>query len=168
MASADRVWDQITNVDIHSVEHPKYFRILGIANPLRAEVIDSGVGGQRIAYFDTGKRFVQRITVWDPVREYAFSFNPEKGFKVAFFFDLSDGLVQIQTGSYVLTTHDETTQIELGTEYSIDARVAPILSIPVRIVLRGFQRFLLTAITRNLATQPASTPTSGTQRSSVR
>ena len=74
------VWEQITNVDIHSFPHPRYFRFLGIPNPLRAEVIDSGVGGQRIAYFDTGKRFVQRITVWEPNREYAFTFNPEPGF----------------------------------------------------------------------------------------
>jgi len=151
-ASTENVWDQITNVDIHSFPHPRYFRFLGIPNPLRAEVINTGVGGQRIAYFDTGKRFIQQITVWDPLREYAFSFNPEKGFKVAFFFDLSDGIVQIPTGSYLLTREANSTAIRLGTEYSIDARFEPLLAFPVRIILRGFQRYLLKAITHNAAT----------------
>ena len=140
------VWDQITNVDIHSFPHPRYFRFLGIPNPLRAEVIDSGVGGQRIAYFDTGKRFIQQITVWDPHREYAFTFNPEPGFKVVFCFDLADGVVQIATGYYVLDEQGATTTIQLGTEYSIDRRFAPLLGIPVWVVLRGFQRYLLKAI----------------------
>jgi len=135
------VWDQITNVDIHSFPHPRYFRFLGIPNPLRADVIDSGVGGQRIAYFDTGKRFVQRITVWEPNREYAFTFNPEPGFKVVFCFDLADGVVQIATGYYVLDEQGATTTIQLGTEYSIDR--------PVWVVLRGFQRYLLKAIAHN-------------------
>ncbi|MFA7266904.1 MAG: hypothetical protein WC054_11380 [Candidatus Nanopelagicales bacterium] len=146
------VWDQIINVDIHSFTHPRYFSWLGIPNPLRAEVISSGVGGQRIAYFDNGKRFIQRITVWRPPLEYAFSFNPEKGFKVAFFFDLSDGVVQIPTGSYLLTESADApggTTIRLGTQYSIDHRFERVLRIPVKLALRGFQRFLLTAIAKN-------------------
>ncbi len=151
-ATRSVVWDQITNVDIHSFPHPKYFRLFGIPNPLRAEVVDSGVGGRRIAYFDTGKRFVQQITKWNPNSEYAFAFNPEKGFKVAFFFDLSDGIVQIANGSYVLSGDAAVTTIRLGTEYSIDTRFAPILRLPVWIVLRGFQRYLLKAIANNAGT----------------
>jgi hypothetical protein len=143
------VWEQITDVDIHSFPHPRYFRFLGIPNPLRAEVIDSGVGGQRIAYFDTGKRFIQRITVWKPHREYAFTFNPEQGFKVAFFFDLADGIVQISTGSYVLDEEGASTTIRLGTQYSIDRRFAYLLGLPVWVVLRGFQGYLLKAIAHN-------------------
>lgn len=150
------VWDQITNVDIASFPHPRYFRFLGIPNPLRAEVVDSGVGGQRIAYFDSGKRFMQQITVWNPPVEYGFTFNPEKGFKVAFFFDISDGLVRIRTGSYLLDSGGATTTIRLGTEYSIDQRFEPVLALPVRIVLRGFQRFLLKVITRNAQTAAGS------------
>ena len=40
--------------------------------------------------------------MWEPNREYAFTFNPEPGFKVVFCFDLADGVVQIATGYYVL------------------------------------------------------------------
>ena len=165
-APLETVWDQIINVDIHSFTHPRYFSWLGIPNPLRAEVINSGVGGQRIAYFDTGKRFIQRITVWRPPLEYAFSFNPEKGFKVAYLFDLSDGIVQIPTGSYLLTeTSGGTagTTIRLGTEYSIDQRFELVLRVPVKLALRGFQRFLLSAISKNSldAARTSSTTTRG-------
>lgn len=155
VGSLERVWDCIVNVDIHAASHPLVFRIAGIPDPVRAEVVSTGVGGERIAYFATGKRFLQRITKWVPPREYAFTFNPEKGFKVLYFFDLSDGLVQIPAGSYLLSDRSSaaisTTRIRLGTEYSIDHRVAFLFELPVRVFLRGFQRYLLTAITRNVA-----------------
>ncbi|MGV1037211.1 MAG: hypothetical protein ACOYD0_09325 [Candidatus Nanopelagicales bacterium] len=155
VGSLECVWDQIVSVDIHAASHPLFFRIVGIPDPVRAEIVSTGVGGQRIAYFATGKRFMQRITRWVPPREYAFTFNPEKGFKVLYFFDLSDGLVQIPAGSYVLTdrrsTAGSTTRILLGTEYSIDRRVAFLFELPVRVFLRGFQRYLLSAIARNVA-----------------
>lgn len=149
-APPERVWDEITNVDIHSYPQPWYFRLAGIPHPLRAEVLASGVGGQRIAYFASGKRFIQRITKWEPLREYAFTFNPEKGFRVVFVFDLSDGIVQIPTGSYLLTQRGNSVLLKLSTEYSIDRRLAWILGPPVRLGLRTFQRYLLLGIGRNV------------------
>lgn len=151
IAPVGRVWEQVVNVDIESAPHPGYFRFAGIPTPLRAEIVSTGVGGERVAYFATGKRFLQRITTWVPPREYAFTFNPEKGFKVFFFFDLSDGLVQIPAGSYLLSEHSPSTTIQLRTQYSIDRRVAFLFELPVRVCLRGFQRFLLTAISKNVA-----------------
>ena len=147
-ASPERIWDEITNVDIHSYPQPWYFRLAGIPHPLRAEVIATGVGGQRIAYFASGKRFIQRITTWEPYREYAFTFNPEKGFRVVFLFDLSDGIVQIPTGSYLLTHQGNSVSLRLSTEYSIDRRFAKILGPPVRLGLRAFQRYLLAGIVK--------------------
>lgn len=149
-ASPERIWDEITNVDIHSYPQPWYFRVAGIPHPLRAEVLSTGVGGQRIAYFASGKRFIQRITKWEPLREYAFTFNPEKGFRVVFLFDLSDGIVQIPTGSYLLTKQGSSVLLKLSTEYSIDRRVSWILGPPVRLGLRTFQRYLLLGIGRNV------------------
>lgn len=37
---------------------------------MRAELISEGKGGQRIAYFDNGKRFIQEILEWNPYAEY--------------------------------------------------------------------------------------------------
>jgi hypothetical protein len=81
--------------------HPLLFKILGIPKPLRAEIISKGEGGQRIAYFDSGKRFMQEITTWKPLEKYSFDFNPEKGFIVGHFFDLSDGIFKVPNGSYL-------------------------------------------------------------------
>lgn len=147
----NRVWREITDVDIASYRHPPLFRLLGIPHPERAEVIASGVGGQRIAHFSTGKRFIQRITAWNPPHEYAFSFNPERGFRVGFIFDLSDGPVQIPTGSYELAEWSAGTRIRLSTTYSIDRRLHLLLEMPVRAMLRAFQRYLLSSISRNVS-----------------
>ncbi len=148
--SIQETWDEITNVDIASDTHPAYFRLFGIPNPLRAEIESAGVSGRRIAYFDNGKRFIQAITIWEPLRKYSFTFNPEKGFKVLFFFDLSDGVVQIPTGTYWLSPDGTGTKIRLGTQYSIDRAMSPILAAPVRLSLRLFQRYLLKSIRRNV------------------
>lgn len=146
----ERVWREITNVDIADYDSPVYLRALGIPHPLRAELVSEGVGGERIAYFATGKRFIQRITAWDPPQEYAFTFNPEHGFTVLYFFDLSDGVVQIPSGEYLLTAEGSGTRIKLGTEYSIDRRTALVLRPFVRTGLRTFQAYLLRSIAENV------------------
>ena len=83
----ENIWDNITNVKIGQYSDPIIFRILDIPKPLKAEVISEGEGGKRIAYFESGIRFIQEILVWKPNKEYSFSFNPEKGFRVFYFFD---------------------------------------------------------------------------------
>jgi hypothetical protein len=49
---------------------PIIFKVLSIPKPMRAELISEGKGGQRIAYFDNGKRFIQEILEWNPYAEY--------------------------------------------------------------------------------------------------
>ncbi len=148
--SADKqtIWSKITNVQIEEFSHPAIFRILDIPKPVKAEIISDGVGGRRIAYFDNKKRFVQEILVWNPFTQYSFSFNPEKGFRVAYFFDLSSGVFQIPSGSYRLSENGHVT-LELETTYSIHKYLFVPLFIPITIVLKLFQRFLLTSIKRN-------------------
>ncbi|MEI8082561.1 MAG: hypothetical protein WCI74_12025 [Actinomycetes bacterium] len=150
-ATVEQTWGQITNVEIANYPLPKAFRLAGIPHPLRAEIVSEGIGGERIAYFDSGKRFIQRITAWNPPHHYAFTFNPETGFKVLFLFDLSDGIVMIPSGSYVLESDDRTagTAIQLVTEYSIDRRFSFLIGFAVRSALRMYQRYLLTSITAN-------------------
>jgi hypothetical protein len=148
--SGDRqtIWEKITNVQIEEFSHPAIFQLLDIPKPLKAEIIADGVGGRRIAYFDNKKRFVQEILIWNPFTEYSFSFNPENGFRVAYFFDLSNGVFQIPTGSYYLSENGHVT-LELQTTYSIHKYLFVLLYLPVTIVLKLFQRFLLTSIKKN-------------------
>jgi hypothetical protein len=143
------IWDNITNVKIEQFSDPTIFKLLDIPKPLNAEIISEGQGGKRIAYFDTGKRFIQEILVWKPLKEYSFSFNPEKGFKVLYFFELSEGVFQIPTGAYYLTTTGQTTTLKLTTTYSIDKRLYFLFNIPVILILKAFQRYLLTSIKKN-------------------
>jgi hypothetical protein len=143
------IWDNITNVKIEQFSDPTIFKLLDIPKPLKAEIISEGQGGKRIAYFDTGKKFIQEILVWKPLKEYSFSFNPEKGFKVLYFFELSEGVFQIPTGAYYLTTSGKTTTLKLTTTYSIDKRLYFLFNIPVILILKAFQRYLLTSIKKN-------------------
>lgn len=143
------IWDNITNVKIEQFSDPTIFKLLDIPKPLKAEIISEGQGGKRIAYFDTGKKFIQEILVWKPLKEYSFSFNPEKGFKVLYFFELSEGVFQIPTGAYYLTTSGKTTTLKLTTTYSIDKRLYFLFNIPVILILKAFQHYLLTSIKKN-------------------
>lgn len=145
----ETIWDNITNVNIEQFSDPTIFKLLDIPKPLRAEIISEGQGGRRIAYFDSGKKFMQEILIWKPLTEYSFSFNPEKGFKVLYFFELSEGVFQIPTGAYYLTTTGQTTSLKLTTTYSIDRRLYFLCNIPARLILKAFQRYLLTSIKKN-------------------
>jgi hypothetical protein len=143
------IWDHITNVKIEQFSDPFIFRLLDIPKPLRAEVVSEGEGGSRIAYFENGKRFIQKILVWKPLKEYSFSFNPEKGFKVCYFFELSEGVFRIPSGEYYLNTNAGSTKLKLVTTYSIDKRFYFLLNLPVRGILKLFQKYLLSSIKKN-------------------
>ena len=145
----ETIWEHITNVKIEQFSDPVIFKLLDIPKPLKAKMISEGQGGKRIAYFDSGKKFIQEILVWKPLTEYSFSFNPEKGFRVCYFFDLSEGVFQIPAGAYFLTTVGQTTSLKLTTTYSIDKRVNFLFSIPAKLILKAFQRYLLKSIKKN-------------------
>jgi hypothetical protein len=148
-ASEADIWNHITEVRLEQFSDPLLFKLLNIPKPLKAEMIAAGEGGSRIAYFDSGRRFLQKITVWKPLREYSFSFNPEKGFKVGYFFDLSDGVFRILSGSYHLTPLSDSISLTLHTRYSLDKRMHWIGKLPVRLVLTLFQKYLLSSIKQN-------------------
>ncbi len=145
----ESIWDNITNVKIQQFSDPFIFKILDIPKPLKAEVISEGQGGERIAYFESGKKFIQEILVWKPLAEYSFSFNPEKGFRICYFFELSKGVFQILEGAYYLKTKGKTTTLKLTTTYSIDRRFYYLFNFPAKIILKAFQKYLLTSIKKN-------------------
>ncbi|HSZ24621.1 MAG TPA: hypothetical protein VK766_02830 [Cytophagaceae bacterium] len=145
----ETIWENITTVNIEQFSDPILFKVFDIPKPLRAEIILEGEGGSRIAYFASGKRFMQKILVWKPLKEYSFEFNPEKGFKVCYLFELSEGVFRIPSGAYFLTTNQNITTLKLRTMYSIDKRLYWIFNLPARVLLMLFQRYLLTSIKKN-------------------
>lgn len=148
-ASSDKIWENITNVQIENFAEPWFFRLLDIPKPLKAEVTSTGIGGQRIAYFDTGKKFIQEITIWNYPNEYSFTFNPEDGFKVGYFFDLSKGVFRMLSGDYTLTSQDKGILLTLNSNYSIHKRLNWLLGLPIYFVLVIFQKYLLESIKKN-------------------
>jgi hypothetical protein len=148
-ASPESVWREVTNVDIASFRHPAYLAALGIPKPLRAEVVRSGVGGARVAYFDNGRRFAQEITAWTPAEHYAFTFRPDPGFRVAWVLDLADGPFRMVSGAYRLARVEGGTRLSLSSDYELRGVAGALLGLPVRLVLRLFQAYLLRGLARN-------------------
>lgn len=81
---------------------PLIFRRLDVPKPLRAQLLSDGAGGSRTAHFANGKKFEQKILIWEPYARYSFQFNPEPGFRVGYIFELSAGLLRMLAGSYYL------------------------------------------------------------------
>ena len=149
-APIEVVWENITDVKIEEFSDPFLFKLLNIPKPLKAEIVAEGKGGKRIAYFSSGKKFNQEILEWELHKRYAFSFNRDKGFKVGYLLDISDGVFQIKTGAYTLEQkNDSVVELKLSTDFSLHRYVYPFFIIPVYIVLRVFQRYLLTSIRKN-------------------
>lgn len=160
-ATAVSVWQHITQVDIASFRHPFYFSLLGIPQPLRAEVTRSGVGGARTAYFGNGLRFTQEITEWQPPQRYDFTFRADPGFRVAYLLDLSDGPFQMKAGSYRILPGKDGVQLALASRYELNGIVGLSLRLPVRLVLELFQRYLLRSIKANAEREERSQAQSG-------
>lgn len=148
-ASAETVWTHITEVDIASFHHPAYFSLLGISKPLRAEIDEPGVGGARTAFFSNQRRFTQKITEWRPFERYAFTFQADPGFRVAYILDLSDGPFQMKAGAYRITPGQNGVRLSLTSRYELSGIVGLCLHVPVRLVLSLFQRYLLRGIKTN-------------------
>jgi len=148
-AVPERVWREVTQVDIASFRHPAYLSLLGIPKPLRAEVLRPGVGGVRVAFFSNQLRFSQEITQWQPYERYAFTFKPDAGFRVAYCLDLSDGPFRMLAGAYQLSVTEAGTRLSLSSEYELRGVAGSCLRAPVRLVLHLFQTYLLRGIRTN-------------------
>lgn len=148
LATPERVWRNITNVRIDSSVPPRVFTLLGIPKPLHAELFEEPPERRRVAYFSNGKRFSQEITSWRPLEGYAFTFRADTGFKVAFVLDLSRGPFQLVSGEYHMVHNGGGIEVTLISTYFVRGLMRP-LSIPIAIVMRAFQRYLLSSIKKS-------------------
>jgi hypothetical protein len=147
-ATPETVWRNITNVRIDSSVPPRLFTMLGIPKPLHAELFEEPPERRRVAYFENGKRFSQEITSWKPLESYAFTFRADRGFKVAFLLDLSSGPFRLVSGEYHMAGGDNGIKLTLTSTYFV-GRFMWLLSLPIAMVMRAFQRYLLSAIKKS-------------------
>jgi len=70
-APPEEVWRQVVAFSQIPPPHELMFRV-GIAYPIRAEIVDSGPGAERHCVFSTGA-FVEPIQVWDEPHRLKFS-----------------------------------------------------------------------------------------------
>lgn len=155
-APADIVWQNITEVDLSKFEHPRILNLLGVPKALRAEFRGKHAGGLRIAYFSNDKKFTQKILEWAPHSHYSFTFEPDPGFRVAYFLDLQNGPFRMKSGAYRLRNAQDVVELELESSYELEGVLGMILALPVRVVLLLFQRNLLLGIKRNSEAQDDS------------
>ena len=148
-ASPDVVWREVTEVDLAAFAHPRYLSLLGIPKPLRAEVHRPGVGGARTAFFANDHRFSQRITEWRPSEHYAFTFEPDPGFRVARWLDLREGPLRLVAGAYRLRHAGGGTRLSLASEIELHGLLGACLRPPATVALRLVQRRILMGIRAN-------------------
>lgn len=122
--------------------------MLGIPKPLHAKLFDEPPERRRVAYFANGKRFSQEITAWKPLESYAFTFRADEGFKVAFVLDLSSGPFRLVSGEYHMAGSNGGIDLTLGSTYFVGGLMRP-FSLPIAIVMKAFQRYLLSAIKKS-------------------
>jgi len=148
-ASLAEVWEQITEVDIAAIPHAWWLPVLGIPRPLRADVLEPGVGGQRVAHFEGGRRFTQEITEWRPSERFGFTFHASADFVVGHVLNLSTGPFRMKAGRYTLEQKGEGVELTLSSDYVLHGVVGVLLRLPVILTLWAFQRYLLGGIRAN-------------------
>jgi hypothetical protein len=148
LATPETVWRNITNVQIDSSIPPRLFTLLGIPKPLHAELFENPPERRRVAYFANGKRFSQEITSWQPLKSYAFTFRADSGFKVAYVLDLSRGPFRLVSGEYHMVDSPSGVDLTLTSTYFVGGLMRA-FSMPIAIVMRAFQRYLLSAIKKS-------------------
>lgn len=143
------VWNEITNVMINKLRFPIYLSVLGIPKPVKATVIQEGVGGYRVAHFSNDAEFQQEILEWSLHKKYRFSFNASDNFKVGHVMKLSKGPFRINTGGYELHENQNGLTLVLSSDYRLNGLFGYMLHLPFRMIIYHFQKYLLRAIRVN-------------------
>lgn len=147
-ASEQVVWKNTTNIKNKYFPETLFSKFYNIPKSLKAEIISEGEGGIRIVYFNTGKKFTQKITRWKPMKEYSYDLYPEKGFTILHFFELSSGLVRLIGGSYELINEDNFIRVKLTTNYRIRKNYVIFLNFIAKAIIKPFHKNLLNSIKR--------------------
>lgn len=76
-ADANKVWQKIVRVEKITEPQNSFFFTMGFPKPIEALLTQEGVGGTRLATFERGLQFVERVTEWQANKKLAFSIQAD-------------------------------------------------------------------------------------------
>lgn len=130
-APAERIWPEIASVEAID---PQQIRVswiyqIGFPRPIAATLDREGIGGIRIATFERGVSFFEKVTEWEKPRKLAFTIHADPAFipRSAFdqhiivggrFYDVLDGVYEIEPVSETSCLLHLTSNHRLGTRFN--------------------------------------------------
>jgi hypothetical protein len=154
-ATPDRVWQEIRSVPrITEAEHSaSWLHRMGFPRPVEAVLQGEGVGSVRIAQFERGLVFVERVTEWQESKRLAFTIRADTAnipaktldehVKVGGpYFDVLDGAYEIEAGE------DGRLRLHLSSRQRLSTRFNWYASIWTGGVMSELQTYILRIVKR--------------------
>ncbi|MCA9994842.1 MAG: hypothetical protein KDE56_03775 [Anaerolineales bacterium] len=149
-ATPDEVWQQIIRVpQITPAEQRRtLFHLLGVPQPLEAQLVSEGVGGQRYGLFAGGLLFDERITAWEPARHIAFNITPRHTANTELPLRQIGGQVyDIRSAAYTIEPlADGGVMLHLDGTYSLTSHFNGYGRLWMDVIMRDFQNYVLQTV----------------------
>ena len=162
-ATPDEVWQQIIRVPriTPAEQRPSLFHLLGVPQPLEAQLVSEGVGGQRYGLFAGGLLFDERITAWEPGRHIAFNITPRHTANTQLpLRQIGGDVYDIRSAAYTIESVPEGgVMLYLEGGYSLTSHFNGYGRLWMDLIMRDFQNYVLQTVQ-----QRAEAATSANQR----
>lgn len=150
------VWSQIIRVPrITPAEQQRtLFHLVGVPQPLEAQLVAEGVGGQRYGLFAGGLLFDERITAWDPARHIAFDITPRhSGHTQLPLRQIGGQVYDIRSAAYTIEPAPEGGVIlRLEGSYSLTSHFNGYGRLWMDLIMRDFQNYVLKTVKQRVET----------------
>lgn len=149
-ASPEVIWQNVIRVsEIQPAEQQlSLFHVLGVPQPLEAQLQSAGVGGTRYGRFARGLVFVETITEWQPQQRIRFEIEPQHTTRPLPPLDQIGGPhYDIEAAAYTLEPQsDGSVLLSLSGEYSLTTRFNGYGRLWMDLAMRDFQNYVLQVV----------------------
>jgi hypothetical protein len=153
-APPSAVWREVRSVPmIDGAELPwSLAHLIGLPRPLEATLDREGIGAVRIARFERGLSFHERVDAWDPERAIHFAIRPDATPEAALDEHVTVGTpaFDVLEGGYVLEPIDDgrRTRVTLSSRHALALPVNTYARLWTRFVMWDLQRVILEVVAR--------------------
>ncbi|MBL7706592.1 MAG: SRPBCC family protein [Taibaiella sp.] len=158
-ASEQRVWEHIVNVEAVAGTENKdaLFRMAGFPQPLKATFDTVAVGGRRMAVFDRGLTFTEKITAAVPGQTLSFSIKADPGSTPLTTLEkhvIVDGkYFEVLKGKYELEkVNNQQVRLHLTATYRISTHFNFYCGWWARLIMEHIQKSILQVVKQNSET----------------